>query len=368
MDYQYPDNLPQNDSHVEKNDADISNSTHQKRQNIVIVSTNILAVIGVIFLFSLGAWGTIKLTGISPQSLVAAVSNITSIFVPAKNEPVTFNLKTHNVEVGTPFVLTWAHKTSQSGTYAFQYECREDISVETLNTDGVVQEITCDSPFSLEKKDNSIILNFFSSQDRFVDLPITVMFVSKNSTEATQQGSTILTLINKKIQGEGSSLQEKSTTKAGSVSRGVKTNETRLINTKNNVASNPLGTPDLKVRVLATGIVDKVTNDFTPSTAIKKDERTAIRFEVRNIGTKESGPWTFIIDLPLTSGTYVFRPDNKQRSLKPGERVEYTLGFDSIDRTNNEAKTVINVDTERIVPEKNRTNNVDTAVIEFSQK
>ncbi len=367
MDSQYPNNLPQEKPPIKKNERGMFSTLKQNKQKTVANCINIFAVVGVISLLSLGALGTLKLAGVSPQTLVAAVSNLTSIFVPTdNNEPITFNLKTHNVEMGIPFILTWTDKISQSGTYVFQYECREGVSAQTKNSDGLVKEITCDTPFSFENEDNSITLNFFSTKDRFVDLPITITFISKDSTEVTQQGSTLLTLINKKLQGEGSSLQEKITTD-NFISRGAKTRETRLIGTKNNIVNNPSGTPDLKVKVLATGVVDKITNDFTPSNAIKTKDRAAIRFEVRNVGTKESGQWSFIIDLPLSSGTYVFRPDDKQRSLKPGERVEYTLGFDSIDRTSNKAEAVINVDTERLVPEKNLTNNTDTAIIEFAQ-
>jgi len=91
MDNQYQfDNMPQENTPVEENKVNVPNST---KQNAVNVSTNILAVIGIISLLSLGAWGAMKLSNISPQALVAAVSNLTSIFVPANEKPIDFKIR-----------------------------------------------------------------------------------------------------------------------------------------------------------------------------------------------------------------------------------------------------------------------------------
>jgi len=367
MDNQYQfNNMSPENTPVEENEENSSSSTKQK---VLQTSMNIFAVIGIISLLSLGALGTMKLANITPQSLVAAVSNFTSIFVPANEKPITFNLETYNVDVEEPFTLAWTHQTRLSGTYLFQYDCRENVSVEAKDSDGILKEVTCDTPFSFKNENNTASLIFYSTQGRFTDIPINLTFIPEDSSKATQQGSALLTIVNKNISDEGSPVSV-----GGTVSRGAETKETHLIggnrgtsDTTDINVSNPARIPDLKVTVLATGVVDKTTNDFTPSVAVGENDRAAIRFEVRNVGTKSSGIWSFIIDLPISSGTYVFRSDSNQRSLNPGERIEYTLGFDSINRTNDTIEAIINIDTERRVAETNRENNTASAVIEIAQ-
>ena len=59
------------------------------------------------------------------------------------------------------------------------------------------------------------------------------------------------------------------------------------------------GLADLEVRVLATGVIDRTTNVFTARQNISLGERAAVRFEVINNGTNQSGAWSFGALLPL---------------------------------------------------------------------
>jgi hypothetical protein len=119
--------------------------------------------------------------------------------------------------------------------------------------------------------------------------------------------------------------------------------------------SNPNGTVDLRARVLAVGVVDKVTGDFTASTSININARVAVRFVVENIGTKTSGAWAFIAQLPTTP--FHSFESAEQIPLAPGDRIEYTIGFDSLEQQK-KVQVLINVDPKFRTYDIDRNNNL----------
>lgn len=117
--------------------------------------------------------------------------------------------------------------------------------------------------------------------------------------------------------------------------------------------SDPNGTPDLRVRILETGIIDKSTNIFTASSSPARTDRIAVRFSIENIGTKKSDSWNFNAILP-TSPTTTFNSE-PQMALNPGDHIEYTLGFDFGLEGTQEIK--ITADPTGVITEGNETNN-----------
>ena len=68
-------------------------------------------------------------------------------------------------------------------------------------------------------------------------------------------------------------------------------------------------------------------NEFEAKATLEENERGAVRFEVKNIGTKTSEDWTFSITLP-SGFTY---SSEEEAPLKPNERAVFTLGFNVSD-------------------------------------
>jgi hypothetical protein len=87
------------------------------------------------------------------------------------------------------------------------------------------------------------------------------------------------------------------------------------------------GKSDLKISLLGVGTVDKTTGVFMQSSTISANDSVGIRFQVENIGDTASGQWTFSAVLP--SNTMPSYTSNTQASLNPGDRIQYTLGFDN---------------------------------------
>jgi hypothetical protein len=117
--------------------------------------------------------------------------------------------------------------------------------------------------------------------------------------------------------------------------------------------SDPNGDVNLEVSILATGMWDRQKNRFVEQDVLDEDDRGAVRFQVRNIGTKTSEEWKYRVDLP-TDPSHTYDSD-EQMELKPGERIEYTLQFDSLSESNNEL--TIEVDPGRRIDDVERSNN-----------
>lgn len=119
------------------------------------------------------------------------------------------------------------------------------------------------------------------------------------------------------------------------------------------------GLPDLVVTVTTVGYLTAASSDsFVGSTTVPSGSRPAIRFTVTNAGTNISGGWDFSAVVP-TRQAYTYR-SSRQQGLLPGERIDYTLGFDrpiqGVDQP-----IVITINESRALVESNYTNNSATA-------
>lgn len=121
------------------------------------------------------------------------------------------------------------------------------------------------------------------------------------------------------------------------------------------------GLPDLVPTIIATGIMTgTTTNSFVATTTLTTSDRIGVRFSVKNEGTNASGVWRFSVVLP-TDTAYVFESP-MQESLNPGDRVEYTLGFDR-PRAGTNQQITVRADFSNLVNESNEANNVVTKTI-----
>lgn len=90
----------------------------------------------------------------------------------------------------------------------------------------------------------------------------------------------------------------------------------------------PVAYSDLRIAVLEGGVIKNGV--FSSAKSFEYDAHNAIKFDVRNIGTKSSGTWVFTIT--LSSGrTYTSAP---QAPLHPHSGVISVFGFDITDEAN----------------------------------
>ena len=117
------------------------------------------------------------------------------------------------------------------------------------------------------------------------------------------------------------------------------------------------------VRIISVGGIDPATNIFTAKESIVITERAAVRFEIVNIGTKRADGWSFNAVLP-TFPSHIFSSESQQ-ALGPGDKIEYTLGFDQFDINQTEGVIAIYVDPTNSINEPNKDNNLGKATIKI---
>ena len=136
-----------------------------------------------------------------------------------------------------------------------------------------------------------------------------------------------------------------------------------VVNVYNNggtpIATELYGSPDLTISVLTVGYLTSSNKAFVESREIPADAyRVVFKFLIQNRGTNvaEDG-WRFSAAIPSRADK-TFRSDTQQKLL-PGERIEYTLGFERPIVGKNQA-IAITVDADK---DTNSANDTATALI-----
>jgi len=334
-----------------------------------------LAIIGFIAVLFVGLWGSVQVVKLIPRviSNLAAVTSFRSVFVP--NEELTITIPDLLVPSNKVFELSWEHKGRiEGGTYAFRYACKEGLSFSVQDKENseeeVAKKITCDTPFIFSNDINFLFLTPLSEVNRFVDVPFSITSIHKNGESVTLDDS-LFTVVNESISGSSLPASDVDNTDTDSGSSG----DTSLVaGEKEDVvfpifdsrsASNPNGQVDLQVRITDIGTAD-AAGIFTASSSINVYAQGVIKFSVTNIGSKTSDNWTFNAVLP-TYPMHIFH-STSQKALQPGDRIDFTLGFDQLNGTLTDGVITINVDpTGSIRNEFDRDNNIAQVTFEITQ-
>ena len=334
---------------------------HTTRQKLITLATRSLAVVGFLALIGAGLWGSVSIARGVPgafSSFAAAIVSLTSIFVPA-NEQITISVPSLTVLSEETFTISWEHSNKTvEGSYTFRYDCADGVSFTSPTLSGSETAVFCNTPFNFLNASDAITLTPQSVKNRFIDVLLFVDFTPNGSTQPTVTGSTMLTIANETISSSPATTGSTTTPKTP-VERtpGTETSGTFVL-PNGQTASNPNGFTDLTARVLEVGLVDKNTGAFVASSTPNRSlptRRVAVRFAVENIGTRTSDQWTFNAVLP-TFPSHIFSSPT-QAALGPGDRIEFTLGFDSfIDE--DEGTFVVNVDPSNRQNEPNKDNNI----------
>lgn len=319
------------------------------------IVTKTLAIVGIVAVLLAGMWlavNTVKMAPRLASSLAAAMVSMTSLFVPGERIEIT---APDTVTSDVAFDITWDHiNKAKKGAYAFAFTCSGDLYfTSTLSEGGEI--ITCNTPFTSKDLVGKITLTAHSKSKTAVDTDLIIAFTEAGATKSSAETRVATTVLPKK--------ETVTTTPSTGGNTGVSTKPKTPGSTKTqtyvftgtSTPSNPNGTVDLRARVLEVGVVDKVTGDFTASTSININARVAVRFVVENIGTKTSGVWAFIAQLPTTP--FHSFESAEQIPLAPGDRIEYTIGFDSMEQQR-KVQVLINVDPKYRTYDIDRNNNL----------
>lgn len=115
------------------------------------------------------------------------------------------------------------------------------------------------------------------------------------------------------------------------------------------------GLPDLIVSIDAAGYLATTSAEsFIASSTVPAGNRPVVKFTIKNIGTNVSGPWRFSASIPAQTA-YIYQ-SQIQQSLNPGDRIDYTLGFDQANKGVDQMIS-ITVNFDRSVTELHTDNN-----------
>ena len=320
-------------------------------------ATRVLAVFGFVALIVIGMYGSVRVAQSVPGAfsrMAAAIVSITSIFVPA-NETITLSLPSYTVQSGSPITVAFDHQNKKlNGTYALRYSCVDGVSVSTTAGDGSVSTITCNQPYAFQPFNNSITITPISEKVRFVDVELFVTFTPEGAGASTVAGSTVMTIENQKLTASSLTPGTTPTTPTTPVTPKPTPPKTTIVVPQGR-ASDPNGYTDLTARVIEVGVLDTNGAFQSTTTLSRNGPRIAVRFAIENIGTRTSKEFTFAAVLPTYPPFTYFSPS--QVALGPGDRIEYTIGFDSFDQ-DLVGDFVVNVDPTNSVNEKDKVNNL----------
>lgn len=121
------------------------------------------------------------------------------------------------------------------------------------------------------------------------------------------------------------------------------------------------GRADLVTTINSVGYLRRSgdTSSYIVADTVPSGYQGAVRFTIANRGGNTTGSWTFEAKLPSDSDS-TYR-SSSQRSLKPGDSLVFTLGFDGSDSGRSTIR--IEADQNDRVDESNESNNTDSATI-----
>lgn len=316
-------------------------------------------IVGFVALLGIGMWGSVAVARNAPNmlsSLAAAVASLTSVFVPG-GEKIVLSAPSLTVHSGEAFEISWEHvRRSGEGSYALRYDCANGVSFTSPAPSGGDAPVVCETSFAITGPD-SITLTGTSDENRFADVMLHIDFVEGGGGR-TVSGSTLVTIANEAV-GAGPSATADAPKPSVPLAPGPSTTTTYPLTPEvPKVAPDPKGLVDLAVRVIEQGFVNKDSGLFTASSSPNRaggTYRIAVRFVVENLGARTSPQWTFNAVLP-TFPSHIYSSPSQQ-ALSPGDRIEFTLAFDSIADQDSGTFTV-NVDPTGSMNESNKDNNI----------
>ncbi len=326
------------------------------------VTTKTLAIIGFIATLVLIAWVFILAIKNAPSVFTSLASIAESI---QSYRPINeISIATENTVVNSSesFQVSWTD-VKQEGEYHFTYACTEGVSLSVRDGDGLLTPIKCTDILTLPATAHGIFLTITSDKIRLTDVLLKISFTNpeENISLASEMNITVVNAtipVREEVPVIVTPEPEKIETTPEPIVTEAVPAESPIVSTPKPVVptmiptiiypqSNPNGYTDLKVTTLGSGILKNGV--FTYTAKYDRDLRNAIKFDIKNIGTKTSGTWTFKTILP--SGVIYESPI--QRALKPLEHVEFTLGFDLEDNSKDLVKITNTVYTKNDTNSRN---------------
>jgi hypothetical protein len=236
------------------------------------------------------------------------------------------------------------------------YACTQGLRIET-SVNSSNEAVACDSTFYFSPNDNTLDITAYSESMRYADIRMSLGFLQNNATTIDALGDLVVTVTNPNL-SESLPTDNPSTPTTGGKDAEPEVTVTpekpvvKPTTGSTRPVSNPNGTADLEVRPISTGYLQNGV--FVESSTVAPTQQAAIKFQIVNVGDKNTGAWSFTADLPSdTDPKFTSVP---QQNLGPGDRIEFVLGFNNIKNTYTNVATII-ADPSNYLVETSKVNN-----------
>ena len=270
-----------------------------------------IAVLGLIAILLLGAWGIIQLAFALPGVFSNLGGGVSSLFTSTSTtststttkETVTVSVPA-SVQNGGTLDVSWMHANADAAgqySYAISYACQSGLSVKAPLPTGSYEAVPCNTLFNYVNASQHMSL-VPSVTGASQPLAVTVT-ATKLSTGAVSAQGTATTNVTAKAAAAPSTTTTKPATTTTKPATTYYPAATRI--------TNLYGYGDLAVHFTS----------VAPSYGT-----TVIKFVIENTGTNViPAGWTFNATLPI-NGSYTFA-SQPQQALYPGDKIAYTLSF-----------------------------------------
>lgn len=321
-----PHSLPgSHDPHHDDHHADTGAHEHgpEHTSRSANAAGSFLALVGLIILFIIVLWGLYHLASLASPLISRMFSSSARIEVSAPSKATA----------GTPLPISWKHTAESDGIYKIKYDCLEGVKV-IIPVGSAMRTLPCDAYTALGPTASSTSLIALLSEKTTATLDIEIAFVANDATneKPSAKGDTTIAISSSKapvtaatssVVSERTETEERPTQEAPSVTKPSSTVTSSSLGAPS--SPSPRRIPDLAARIIAVGVIDQTTGLFVARPPYATHEVAAVQFEIQNIGTGDSGTYTFEATIPTSEPyTYYSQP---QASLTPGSRIVNTLRF-----------------------------------------
>lgn len=271
--------------------------TQEQKTPMRDVALRAIAVLGLIAVLLLGAWGIIQLAVAIPTLFSNLGGGVSSFTQSNQKETLTVS-SAATITSGQTLQVSWNH-TNKDGeySYAVSYACQNGLSVKAPLPTGTYQTIACNTPFNFVNATGGMTIEP-TATGKALPLTLTVSATKLSTGAVTAQGTA-------------------TTNVAPIVVATAPAKTTTSSNTSTSYYAAPVpqalyGYGDLAVSI--------------QSVVPAQSGLTAVTFTISNLGTNRvPAGWTFNANLPI-NGSYMFA-SQPQRALNPGDKIVYTLTF-----------------------------------------
>ncbi len=282
----------------------------QAKTPVIDLFLRSIAVLGLIAVLVLGAWGIIQLAVAIPNFFGNLGSGASSLVTntSAQNETLTVSAPA-SITSGQTLQISWNHQNVDSSaqySYAISYSCQNGLSLGVPVPTGAYQGAPCNTPFNyVNATEHMTAIPVLSTSSPATVVIFTVTATKLSTGAITAQGSATTT-VNTSV----AAAKPAAATAAKPVTTAVKPSTTYY---PASARAALYGYPDLAVRIVS---------------VVPNGTRTTVQFIIENDGTNiVAGGWTFNATLPIRGGyTFASQP---QQALYPGDKIVYTMSFDN---------------------------------------